>query len=110
MLAHFFPDVSTGLRPRFPAGTGFYREPATAGQLVCAADAGWPGAGRRGPQVKLFCGEAPGGCTGRRWRARERARSLRLRAGRSQCSGVGAGAINRGQLAGLLSGLLTLTG
>ncbi|WP_169924458.1 hypothetical protein [Xenorhabdus szentirmaii] len=36
--------------------------------------------------------EAPsGGCTGRRWRARERARSLRLRAARSQCSGVGRG-------------------
>ncbi len=36
--------------------------------------------------------EAPGGCTGRRWRARERAteRSA-VRAARSQCSRVGAG-------------------
>ncbi|WP_188093423.1 hypothetical protein [Photorhabdus heterorhabditis] len=31
------------------------------------------------------------GRTGRRWRVRERARRLRLRAGRSQCSRVGRG-------------------
>ncbi|MDE9462965.1 hypothetical protein [Xenorhabdus bovienii] len=42
----------------------------------------------------LYSREAPcGGCTGRRWRARERVRSFRLRAGRSQCSGVGAGEV-----------------
>ncbi|ERT10705.1 hypothetical protein C5469_10560 [Photorhabdus cinerea] len=68
-----------------------------AGQLACAADAGWPGAGWRSPQVTLFSREAPGGCTGRRWRARGRAteRSA-VRAARSQCSGVGAGVINSG--------------
>ncbi|RAX06475.1 hypothetical protein CKY10_22585, partial [Photorhabdus sp. HUG-39] len=59
MLAHFFPDVSAGFRPALPAGTGFYWEPVAAVQLVCAADAGWPGAGWRSPQVKLFSGEPP---------------------------------------------------
>ncbi|MBD2782893.1 hypothetical protein, partial [Xenorhabdus szentirmaii] len=44
----------------------------------------------------VFCSrEAPcGGCTGRRWRARERATQQReVRAARSQCSGVGAGEV-----------------
>ncbi|RAW96207.1 hypothetical protein CKY04_08605 [Photorhabdus sp. S8-52] len=65
ILAHFFPDVIFGCQLPFPAGIGCYREPATAGQLVCAADAGWPGAGRRGPQVKPLSGEPlPAGADG----------------------------------------------
>ncbi|KOY60284.1 hypothetical protein AM629_20175 [Photorhabdus heterorhabditis] len=59
MLAHFFPDVSARFRPALPARTGFYQEPVAAVQLVCAADAGWPGAGGPGPQVTLFNREAP---------------------------------------------------
>ncbi|AXG43591.1 hypothetical protein EIL81_03590 [Photorhabdus laumondii subsp. laumondii] len=59
ILAHFFPDVSAGFRPAFSARTGFYQEPVAAVQLACAADAGWPGAGGPGPQVKLFSGEPP---------------------------------------------------
>ncbi len=51
MLAHFSPNVSAGFRPALPARTGFYREPVAAGQLVCAADAGWPGAGWRSPLI-----------------------------------------------------------
>ncbi len=51
MLAHFSPNVSAGFRPALPARTGFYQEPVAAVQLVCAADAGWPGAGWRSPLI-----------------------------------------------------------
>ncbi|WP_220087665.1 hypothetical protein, partial [Lonsdalea populi] len=64
-------------------------------QLACGTAKRLPGAGWRSPQAKMFNREAPGGGrTGRRWRARERARSGRLRAGRSKSQrGWGGGEV-----------------
>ncbi len=81
-----------------------------AGQLVCAADAGWPGAGWRGPQVKLFSGEPPpAGADGAEMASTGMSKEPAT-ANRAQPVQRGwAGAINRGQLAGLPLGQLTLT-
>ncbi|CAQ83039.1 complete genome; segment 4/17 [Photorhabdus asymbiotica] len=105
IVAHFFPDVSAGFQPPFPAGTGFYRELATAGQLACAADAGWPGAGRRGPQVKPLSGEPlPAGADGAEM-ARTGTSEEPATASRTQPVQRGwAGAINRASLLACLQG------
>ncbi|WP_395303042.1 hypothetical protein SIM97_18945 [Pectobacterium zantedeschiae] len=90
-LCHIIAAASAAAISRCVNEPGFIAARAVP-QLACGMVKRLPGAGWRSPQDKMLNGEAPGGGrTGRRWRARERARSLRLRAGRSQCSRVGAG-------------------
>ncbi|WP_198339745.1 hypothetical protein, partial [Pectobacterium parmentieri] len=90
-LRHIIAAAAAAAITRFVAEPGFNAARAVP-QLACGTVKRLPGAGWRGPQDTMLSREAPGGGrTGRRWRARERARSLRLRAGHSQCSGVGAG-------------------